>query len=330
MSISLSAVVLHKLVKNQSEELVVHFGSHQLPIQPAYEALVEEIHRAYQGKNKGYGQFKSDSEFKMSLVKCRSGEMPFYQFSCDSAGMLRSELSKYPFADEGTLVFAEYQTLATEYLMVGLVSSNSGMTVMDNLSLGSTAYLDIAKMDLVAVVNLSAFETDKESNRYLSFIKGRVGRKVSDFFLDFLQAEVGFDVKQQNQVLMQAVDDFCADANFDKEETISFKKQVFDYCSDAKKHGYEVQVSELSGELPDLNGCSFSKYTKDNGYELTESFPVDSGCMRKLTKFIGSGGGINISFDSLLLGERVFYDPETDTLTIKGTPPNLREQLKRK
>lgn len=29
------------------------------------------------------------------------------------------------------------------------------------------------------------------------------------------------------------------------------------------------------------------------------------------------------------IGERVFYDPETDTLTIKGTPPALRDKLVR-
>ncbi|MBT2909659.1 nucleoid-associated protein YejK [Vibrio anguillarum] len=329
MSISLNAVALHQIVKNEQEELVVHYGAHQLPIQPAYEVLVEEIHRAYQVKTKGYGQFNEESAFKASLVNYRAGELPFYNFSCSSSDMLRNELSKYPFADQGTLVFAEYQSLATDYLLVGLVSSNSGMTVMDNLSLSSTAYLDIAKMDLVAVVNLSTFETDPSSNRYLSFIKGRVGRKVSDFFLDFLQAEVGLDVKVQNQVLMQAVADFCSDSKLEKVEVVSFKKQVFDFCSDAKKHGDEVQISELSGELPAFNGVSFDQYTETQGYELAESFPVDSGCLRKLTKFIGAGGGINISFDSLLLGERVFYDPETDTLTIKGTPPNLRDQLTR-
>ncbi|MBF4344262.1 nucleoid-associated protein YejK, partial [Vibrio anguillarum] len=65
------------------------------------------------------------------------------------------------------------------------------------------------------------------------------------------------------------------------------------------------------------------------GYELHDSFPVDLGTIRKLTKFVGAGGGLNITFDAILLGERVFYDPETDTLTIKGTPPNLRDQLTR-
>ncbi|MDI7855124.1 nucleoid-associated protein YejK [Vibrio parahaemolyticus] len=331
MSISLNAVALHQLVKNEQDELTVHYGNHHLPIQPAYEALVEELHRAYLGKTKGYGQFQSDSEFKQWLIDSRKGETPFYDFSKTGAARLKEELSKYPFADEGTLIFAEYQSLATDYLLIGLVSSNSGMTVMDNLSLSATAYLDIAKMDLAAVVDLSTFETDPESNRYLSFIKGRVGRKVSDFFLDFLQAEVGFDAKQQNQVLMQAVEDFCADAKLEREEKISLKKQVHDYCNDQKKAGEEISVKELSGELPEFDGevGSFSHYTQEQGYELEDSFPVDAGCVRKLTKFVGAGGGINLTFDALLLGERVFYDAETDTLTIKGTPPNLRDQLTR-
>ncbi|WP_183071554.1 nucleoid-associated protein, partial [Salmonella enterica] len=43
-----------------------------------------------------------------------------------------------------------------------------------------------------------------------------------------------------------------------------------------------------------------------------------------------SGGGLTINFDAMLLGERIFWDPATDTLTIKGTPPNLREQLQRR
>ncbi|WP_438875949.1 nucleoid-associated protein, partial [Bacillus cereus group sp. Bce028] len=75
---------------------------------------------------------------------------------------------------------------------------------------------------------------------------------------------------------------------------------------------------------------SFLEFTREHGYQLEESFPGDRATVRKLTKYVGAGGGLNISFDSLLMGERVFYDPETDTLTIKGTPPNLRDQLTRK
>jgi nucleoid-associated protein len=214
-------------------------------------------------------------------------------------------------------------------LFIGLLPSYNSLQVTEGLNIGSIDYLDIAKMDIAARIDLTSYDIDKSSNRYLTYIKGRVGRKVADFFLDFLQAEVGLDTKKQNVLLMQAVEDYCADAQLDKGETVNYKKQVYDYCNDQLKTGDEVQISELSGELPSNEGSSFIDYTQEQGYELEQSFPADRSTVRKLTKFVGAGGGLNLSFDSLLLGERVFYDPDSDTLTIKGTPPNLRDQLTR-
>ncbi len=37
-----------------------------------------------------------------------------------------------------------------------------------------------------------------------------------------------------------------------------------------------------------------------------KKFPVDRSTVRKLTKYVGAGGGLSINFDSMLLGERVF------------------------
>ncbi|KOO02686.1 nucleoid-associated protein YejK [Vibrio nereis] len=331
MSIQLSNVILHQLQKNDSDELIVNFRQESLANDGSTENLVAELHRVFNFKaGKGFGSFKSDSEFQHWLQELRKGEKNFYDFSQTSATRLKEELSKYPFADEGILVFAEYQSLATDYLFVAIIPSNQSLKVTEGLDISATDYLDISKMDIAARIDLTSYETDKDSNRYLAYIKGRVGRKVADFFLDFLQAEVGLDTKQQNQVLMQAVEDFCADSKLEKDEAISYKKQVAEYCSEQIKSGDEVYVKELSGELPaSQDGTSFLDYTQEQGYELEESFPGDRTAVRKLTKYVGAGGGVSINFDSLLLGERIFYDPETDTLTIKGTPPNLRDQLTR-
>ena len=331
MSLYLSNVILHQLQKNEAEELVVHYRTESLANDASSEKLVAELHRVFNAKAaKGFGSFKSDSKFQTWLQEHRKQERNFYDFSQVSANRLKDELSKYPFADEGILVFAEYQSLATDYLFVGIIPSNHSLKVTEGLEISATEYLDLSKMDIAARIDLSSYETDKDSNRYLTYIKGRVGRKVADFFLDFLQADVGLDTKQQNQVLMQAVDDFCTDSQLEKSEVNSYKKQVFDYCSGQLKSGDEVQIKELSGELPSAqDGSSFLDFTQDHGYGLEESFPADRSTVRKLTKYVGAGGGLNMSFDSMLLGERVFYDPETDTLTIKGTPPNLRDQLTR-
>ncbi|XAW88974.1 nucleoid-associated protein YejK [Vibrio sp. CDRSL-10 TSBA] len=332
MSLHLSNVILHQLRKNDNDELMVNYRAQSLDNDTSTENLVAELHRVFNSKaGKGFGSFKSDSEFQHWLQELRKGERNFYDFSQVSAQRLKDELSKYPFADEGILVMAEYQSLATDYLFIALLPSNQSLKVTEGLDISATDYLDINKMDIAARIDLSSYETDKDSNRYLSYIKGRVGRKVADFFLDFLQADIGLDPKQQNQVLMQAVEDFVTDAKLEKDDAISYKKQVYDYCNDQIKSGEEVQIQELSGELPaSETGTSFLDFTREHGYELEESFPGDRSTVRKLTKYVGAGGGLNISFDSLLMGERVFYDPETDTLTIKGTPPNLRDQLTRK
>ncbi|ASG07881.1 nucleoid-associated protein YejK [Vibrio anguillarum] len=331
MSLHLSNVILHQLSKNEQDELVVKYRSQSLDNDTSAENLVAELHRVFNSKaSKGFGSFKSDSDFQTWLQELRQGERDFYDFSQISAQRLKDELSKYPFADEGILVMAEYQSLATDYLFIGLLPLNQSLKVTEGLDISATDYLDINKMDIAARLDLSSFETDKNSNRYLAYIKGRVGRKVSDFFLDFLQADVGLDTKVQNQVLMQAVQDFCTDSKLEKDEAIGYKKQVYDYCNEQIKAGEEVHIRELSGELPaSQDGTVFFEYTQAHGYELEESFPGDRSTVRKLTKFVGAGGGLNVSFDSLLLGERIFYDPESDTLTIKGTPPNLREQLTR-
>ncbi|WP_297478421.1 nucleoid-associated protein YejK [uncultured Photobacterium sp.] len=332
MSLTLSNVILHQLVKNDQDDLEIHLRNQTLDNDSATEDLVVELHRIYSSKGtKGFAHFAADSEFAHWLKQFRQGELDFLTFSNQSVQRLQVELAKYPFSEAGTLVMAEYQSLATDYLFIGMLPTCHSMKVTDQLGISATDYLDINKMDIVARIDLSSWETNPESTRYLTFAKGRVGRKIADFFLDFMQAEVGLDVKVQNQVLMQAVEDFCADSRLDKEEKQQYRKQVYDYCNGQLQAGDEVTVKELSGELPAADdGTNFYDFTSKQGYELEESFPADRTAMRKLTKFVGSGGGMTLNFDSMLLGERIFYDAETDTLTIKGTPPNLKDQLLRR
>ncbi|QSA19402.1 nucleoid-associated protein YejK, partial [Vibrio furnissii] len=238
MSLHLSNVILHQLRKNDNDELMVNYRAQSLDNDTSTENLVAELHRVFNAKaGKGFGSFKSDSDFQTWLHELRKGERNFYDFSQVSAQRLKDELAKYPFADEGILVMAEYQSLATDYLFIGILPMNQSLKVTEGLDISATDYLDINKMDIAARIDLSSYETDRDSNRYLSYIKGRVGRKVADFFLDFLQADIGLDPKQQNQLLMQAVEDFCTDSKLEKDEAISYKKQVYEYCNDQIKAG---------------------------------------------------------------------------------------------
>ncbi|CAH0533072.1 Nucleoid-associated protein YejK [Vibrio stylophorae] len=332
MSLELSNLILHQITKNSDETFSVVRRNNPLNLDDSSQHFVAELHRVYSAKaGKGFAGFKTESACQQWLGQLLKNELPFYDFSVQCAERLYQELSKYPFAQAGILVLAQYRSLATDYLFIGLLNRCDSLKVTDDLDIHNSDYLDVAKMDIAARIDLSSWQTEPESNRYLTFIKGRVGRKVGDFFLDFLEAENGMDTKVQNQVLLQAVEDFCTDARIESNERQDVRKQVYEYCNGQLKAGEEVDLKELSDSLPDSpEGSDFAQFTAAQGYELEESFPADRSTIRKLTKFVGAGGGISINFDSMLLGDRIFYDPKTDTLTIQGTPPNLRDQLQRR
>ncbi|WP_029686596.1 nucleoid-associated protein YejK [Tatumella saanichensis] len=330
MSLDIDQIVVHQLIKREEDQLEVVLRNSLLPASEAVADMLEELHRLYSAKNKAYGLFTEESELAASLRECRQGQQDFLAFSRAATGRLRDELAKYPFADGGVVLFAHYRYLATEYLLISVLNSQSSMRVNESLDISTTHYLDINHADIVARIDLTEWEVQPDSQRYLTFLRGRVGRKVADFFMDFLGATVGLDTKAQNRSLLQAVDDYCEEASLDKKERQEYRQQVYSYCNQQSQAGEEISVQELSAELPEIGERSFGDFTREQEYSLEESFPADRSTLRQLTKYAGSGGGLTLNFDAMLLGERIFWDPATDTLTIKGTPPNLRDQLQRR
>ncbi|RDE67222.1 nucleoid-associated protein YejK [Aggregatibacter segnis] len=335
MSITVKQIILHQLVKSNEEaenspQLTAILREQLLAITPEVEQMMLQLHQGYQNKAKGYGVFQESSIFAQSLNRLLENELDFLPFSHESTHLLINELSKYNFADNGTLVLCQYNFLATDYLFIALLDSRISMLVNEQLEIQRTEYLDITQFDIAARINLTDLQLNANSNRYLTFIKGRVGRKIADFFMDFLGAEEGLNPQVQNQCLLQAVDDYCVQGELNREQTQAVKKQVFEYCKGQLNSGEEIELAELSNELPTLNQQPFMAFTQEQNYDLEENIPPVRTALKSLTKFSGSGKGVTISFDAELIDQRIIWDEAADTLTIKGLPPNLRDQLQRR
>ncbi|MEI6897315.1 MAG: nucleoid-associated protein YejK [Psychromonas sp.] len=335
MNISATNIILHSL--NYSAEGVLECTKRdgELPISPSIEQFLTKIHSTYQSKtNKAFASFRPVNDkpqvFQQALESQMAGELDFVSFSQTAVDCLVEELQKQDFAEQGILLISKYSWTASDYLLIALLPNNESISVNENLELTSSQYLETSKIQLVTRIDLTLLARSPDSNRYLSFIKGRVGRQVSDFFLDFMGAQEGFDAKVQNQVLMKAVEEFCEKEALPIDQKQQVREAAFDYCKEQIKQGADIELSTLSEQLqetPKLEGSFYDFVSED--YQLEQNFPADRSVMRKLTKYVGQGGGISISFDQKHLGDRIQYDADSDTLTIKGIPPNLREQLKR-
>ena len=332
MSITVNQIVLHQLVKHAENETTTMesvLRDELLTITPEVEQMMLQLHQGYQNKGKAFGVFQENSIFAQDLNRLLENEINFLNFSQQSTKLLAQELGKYNFADSGTLILCQYNFLATDYLLIALLDSRISMLVDENLEIRRTEYLDITQFDIAARINLTDLQVNANSNRYLIFIKGRVGRKISDFFMDFLGAEEGLNPQVQNQCLLQAVSDYCEQGELNKEQTQAVKKQVFEYCKGQLASGDEIALTELSANLPTLNERPFVTFTEEQDYGLEETIPPVRSALKTLTKFSGSGKGVTLSFDADLLNNRIEWDPLTDTLTIKGIPPNLKDQLQK-
>ena len=332
MSITVNQIVLHQLVKHAENETTTMesvLRDELLTITPEVEQMMLQLHQGYQNKGKAFGVFQENSIFAQDLNRLLENEINFLNFSQQSTKLLAQELGKYNFADSGTLILCQYNFLATDYLLIALLDSRISMLVDENLEIRRTEYLDITQFDIAARINLTDLQVNANSNRYLTFIKGRVGRKISDFFMDFLGAEEGLNPQVQNQCLLQAVSDYCEQGDLNKEQTQAVKKQVFEYCKGQLASGDEIALTELSANLPTLNERPFVTFTEEQDYGLEETIPPVRSALKTLTKFSGSGKGVTLSFDADLLNNRIEWDPLTDTLTIKGIPPNLKDQLQK-
>ena len=332
MSITVNQIVLHQLVKHAENETTTMesvLRDELLTSTPEVEQMMLQLHQGYQNKGKAFGVFQENSIFAQDLNRLLENEINFLNFSQQSTKLLAQELGKYNFADSGTLILCQYNFLATDYLFIALLDSRISMLVDENLEIRRTEYLDITQFDIAARINLTDLQVNANSNRYLTFIKGRVGRKISDFFMDFLGAEEGLNPQVQNQCLLQAVSDYCEQGELNKEQTQAVKKQVFEYCKGQLASGDEIALTELSANLPTLNERPFVTFTEEQDYGLEETIPPVRSALKTLTKFSGSGKGVTLSFDADLLNNRIEWDPLTDTLTIKGIPPNLKDQLQK-
>ncbi|MGL5024662.1 MAG: nucleoid-associated protein, partial [Shewanella oncorhynchi] len=94
--------------------------------------------------------------------------------------------------------------------------------------------------------------------------------------------------------------------------------------------GADIEIKDLADELADQGMDSFYDFARGGSYDLDEEFPADKSTLRQLKKFSGTGGGVTLSFDGGHLGQRVIYDPISDTILIKGVPANLKDQLDRR
>jgi len=326
--------IIHKIDKKpDGTPAILHYGNAELIESQTRDDLMSQLNESYNAKTgKAWGFFHAESgAFPLSgwLDKYLAGADDFVSFSGNAVEHLTRLMEESNLSVGGNALFCHYQQGLTEYLIIALLQETEAVTMTDGLTLMPVRRLDLDHLNLAARINLSEWKSNPASLQYISFIKGKNGRKANDYFRDFIGCQEGVDGPGETRTLLKAFSNFVESEGLGEESAREKTQALVSYSMAQAKRGEPITLDELSELIDEDQPKQFADFLRDKDYGLSETIPADKKTLNKFRRFTGRAEGLSISFEQHLLGSKIEFDEAGGTLTLRGLPTQLTEQLKR-
>ena len=313
---------------------VLHARDSELAESQAIENMLADLNESYNAKQgKAWGFFQAESgafPFSGWLQEYHAGNQDFTAFSRQAVEHLQKLMEESNLSTGGHVLFAHYQQGMTDYLAIALLHHSEGVAVNAALDVTPAKHLDLGQLHLAARINLSEWQNNKQSKQYISFIKGKNGKKVSEYFRDFIGCQEGVDSPSETRTLLKAFSDFVESEDLPEEQARAKTDTLVDYATSQAKIGEPMTLQELSGLLDEERPKAFYDHIRNKDYGMSPEIPADKRTLSQFRRFTGRAEGLSISFEAHLLGSNIDYNEEQGTLTIRNLPTQLMDQLKRR
>lgn len=327
-------IIVHQIDKKpDGTPAVLHARDTELDVSPTIDNMLADLNESYNAKQgKAWGLFHAESgahPFSRWLKEYIDGAQDFTSFTHTAVEHLQKLMEESNLSTGGHILFANYQQGMTDYLAIALLHHSEGIAVNEALDVTPAKHLDLGQLHLAARINISEWQNNKQSKQYISFIKGKNGRKISDYFRDFIGCQEGVDGPGETRTLLKAFSDFVESENLPVELAREKTNTLVGYATSQAKLGEPITLDELSGLIDEDRPKAFYDHIRNRDYGLSPEIPADKRTLNQFRRFTGRAEGLSISFEAHLLGSKIDYDEDSGTLTIRNLPTQLRDQLKR-
>ena len=326
--------IIHQIDKKpDGTPAVLHVGAREVCDSEAMNNLMADLNDSYNAKpGKGWGFFHQESgayPFSRWLSEYLDGASDFVGFSREAVELLVKLMEESNLSTGGHVLFVHYQQGMTDYLTIALLHHREGVTVGEALEVTPTKHLDFGQLHLAARINLSEWRNNAKSRQYVSYLKGKQGRKVSEYFRDFVGVQEGIDGPGETRTLLKAFSDYVESEDLAEDQARWKTATLLDYATAQAKIGEAISLEELSGVIDEERPKAFYDHIRNKDYGLSPEIPADKRTLNQFRRFTGRTDGLSISFEARLLGGVIEHDEARDILIIRQLPHALKEQLKR-
>lgn len=353
----ITRVILHELIKEQHEDGDLHCRDEELnlinpnapdAISPV-ENLVEQILNLYTKKmGKGLGSFEENTvnypfskllkeflEFEADENDEKEISAQFVEFTTIAMNNLLAKINDEEFATGGYILFTLYLDESdSQKLCVAMLRNKQGSAIDHDLNVKETIHLDLDKLHICCQVDIGGWQDVDDETKYMSFIKGRASSTTPKYFLKFVGCAEFSDSKSETETLTQIIKDYCRDQQYTSDQSITFRRRVYEYCKDKSDNHEPVYVTDLSHFLNENDPDNFLEFINSRNYEVGNGFEIHPNSLKKLQRVTGGNKQIRLSFDANLYGDQVKLVPDGQrikangpTVIIEKTPSNLVDAI---
>ena len=319
--------------KPDGSPAVLHARDTELAQSSAIDNMLSDLNESYNAKQgKAWGFFHAESgayPFSRWLKEYTTGDQDFIGFSLVAVEHLQKLMEESNLTVGGHVVFAHYMQGLTDYLVIALLHHSEGVAVDELLEVTGTRQLDMSQLHLAARINISEWQGNPKSRQYISFIKGKNGRKATEYFRDFIGCQEGVDGPGETRTLLKAFSDFVESEDLPEDSAREKTMALVDYAGSQTKMGEPMCLEELSGLIDEERPRAFYDHIRNKDYGLSPEIPADKRTINQFRRFTGRAEGLSISFEAHLLGDKIKFDESDGTLTLRGLPQTLTDQLRR-
>lgn len=334
-NIDLYGMIIHKVNKSAGErKATVKHADNTIVCTEREKKFIATVFRSYFDNHKPiYGIFADEfPKFKNELEEYVK-KLDLLEFSQTAATEYKNVIKQSAPATGGFLIFAHFLNtkVSFEYVLVLTITNKDGFMINENeLTLKDVKNIDLSKIDVACMINLSKWEAiengeNTDSSTYLSFSEGN--KEVSAYFLNFIDCDNKTTKTDSTNRFLKALADYLKEGDFDREEYIRKRNEIFDYATDRLAKKQPIYLSGVSALLNPENPRGFEKFAANEVYGVSPIVNADKARLKPLKYVRYKDTKMTVEFDAALLGKEVFFDAEKNRLTFVDLPDKLVRQI---
>ncbi len=338
-NINLKNIIVHKINKMAGEKKsTLKIADEEIKIGKAEIKFIADVRESFNKKSvPTHGVFEDEityNGFQQAISSYKENEIDFMQFSVNSMNYYKKVIDGSAPATGGFMIFADFQVTDNNderYILILSINNKQGYNLNEiALSIQEIQNLELNKMDLASIINLSRWELssnpENDIKTYLTFIRGK--KNISDYFQNFIGCADKTTASESSNLLVNTIEKYFKENEIPEKDAKEIKSKVLDYCQERNKSKNEILLTSISALIDENNPEKFAIFAAEERFGNNEIIKYDAKILRTLKFVEYSSQDLTIKFNKNLLGKSIKINESKSTITITNIPEELKSQFK--